>query len=80
MVIAEALKLSGHHISFEEKETPELESLEDTLPNFAEAHRLFLLEAALSNALAMHDLGRLFADGLGCGTIAKDLKLFTIRE
>ena len=33
-------------------------------PSFEEAHRLFLLEANLGNALAMHDLGRMFADGL----------------
>lgn len=39
---------------------------EDTPPDFAQAHRLFLLEAELGNALAMHDLGRMFADGPGC--------------
>lgn len=33
--------------------------------NFKEAHNLFLLEAERGNALAMHDLGRMFADGLG---------------
>jgi hypothetical protein len=33
--------------------------------NFDEAFRLFLLEAESGNALAMHDLGRMFADGLG---------------
>lgn len=33
--------------------------------NFEEAFRLFLQEAESGNALAMHDLGRIFADGLG---------------
>ena len=33
--------------------------------NFEEAYKLFLLESEIGNALAMHDLGRLFADGLG---------------
>ena len=33
--------------------------------NFEEAYKLFLLEAEIGNALAMHDLGRMFADGLG---------------
>lgn len=33
--------------------------------NFEEAYRLFFLEAESGNALAMHDLGRMFADGLG---------------
>ncbi|MDD3228780.1 MAG: MobP3 family relaxase [Oscillospiraceae bacterium] len=33
--------------------------------NFEEAYKLFLLEAETGNALAMHDLGRMFADGLG---------------
>lgn len=33
--------------------------------DFNEASRLFLLEAESGNALAMHDLGRMFADGLG---------------
>lgn len=101
MVITEALRLGGHHFSFEDEAafepvlpddapSPE-ESMEpedvvlhakwskqyklarnylfgsmDTPPDFAEAHRLFLLEAELGNALAMHDLGRMFADGLGC--------------
>lgn len=101
MVIAEAMKLGGHHVSFEDEDAPEPEPLEDvptpddfiepadvvlhaewskqyklarkylfgsedTPPDFIEAHRLFLLEAELGNALAMHDLGRMFADGLGC--------------
>lgn len=131
MVIAEALKLGGHHVTFEDesmREPPadeiqeqeaepevsdeaiselgaELESSEDTIsewqgyryterrsgrrsgqkwwnaqykkarknlyggenqePNFAEAFRLFLAEAESGNALAMHDLGRMFTDGLG---------------
>lgn len=34
--------------------------------NFEEAYKLFLLEAEIGNALAMHDLGRMFTDGLGC--------------
>lgn len=34
-------------------------------PDFAKAFRLFLLEAESGNALAMHDLGRMFTDGLG---------------
>ena len=33
--------------------------------DFAEAMRLFLLEADSGNALAMYDLGRMWADGLG---------------
>lgn len=33
--------------------------------DFAEAFRLFLLEAESGNPLAMHDLGRMLADGLG---------------
>ena len=33
--------------------------------SFEEAYKLFLLEAEIGNALAMHDLGRMFADGLG---------------
>ena len=34
-------------------------------PDFAEAFRLFVLEAQSGNGLAMHDLGRMLADGLG---------------
>ncbi len=34
-------------------------------PDFHEAHRLLLMEANRGNALAMHDLGRMYADGLG---------------
>lgn len=34
-------------------------------PDFPEAFRLFLLEAQSGNGLAMHDLGRMLADGLG---------------
>lgn len=130
MVIAEALKLGGHHVTFEDeamREPPadeiqeqeaepefsdeamselgaELEFPEETIsewqgygyterrssrrsgqkwwnaqykkarknlyggenqePNFAEAFRLFLAEAESGNALAMHDLGRMFTDGL----------------
>lgn len=33
--------------------------------NFEEAYKLFLLEAEIGNALAMYDLGRMFADGHG---------------
>lgn len=101
MVITEALRLGGHHFSFEDEDAPEPEPLEDALPpddfiepadvvlhaewskqyklarkclfgsenrppDFLQAHRLFLLEAELGNALAMHDLGRMCADGLGC--------------
>ncbi len=101
MVITEALRLGGHHFSFEDEAAPEPElsddappteesmepedvvfhaewskqyklarkylfGSEDAPPDFSEAHRLFLLEAELGNALAMHDLGRMFADGLGC--------------
>lgn len=114
MVIAEAMKLGGHHFTFEDEDMPEAsadaipeqkpEPLEeaiperqesayekrrgthsnqkwwsdqykqarkylyggkDTEPDFAEAFRLFLLEAESGNALAMHDLGRMLADGLG---------------
>lgn len=38
---------------------------EENEPDFAEAFRLFLQEAKSGNALAMFDLGRMFADGLG---------------
>jgi len=34
-------------------------------PDFDEAHALLLMEAENGNALAMHDLGRMHADGLG---------------
>ena len=34
--------------------------------NFAQALTLFLQEAEAGNALAMYDLGRMYADGLGC--------------
>ena len=37
----------------------------DTPPDFEEAYRLFLEEAADGNALAMYDLGRIFSDGIG---------------
>lgn len=124
MVIAEALKLGGHHFTFEDEAMVELPAditseqeaevipeqvtdpgfPSDAIPerqaygyaerssrssgqkwwndrykearkklyggeeqelDFAEAFRLFLLEAESGNALAMHDLGRMFADGLG---------------
>lgn len=102
MVIAEALKLGGHHFSFEdeaalEPELPEpvdgepddifmepadtvfraewskqyklarqhLYGSEDVPQDFDKAFQLFMLEAESGNALAMHDLGRMFADGLG---------------
>lgn len=38
---------------------------DDTEPDFEQALRLFLEEAEDGNALAMHDLGRMYADGLG---------------
>lgn len=38
---------------------------EDVPQDFDKAYHLFLLEAEFGNALAMHDLGRMFADGLG---------------
>lgn len=99
MVIAEALKLGGHHFSFEDEDAPEPEpedvqlddafmeaadsifraewseqyklarnhlyGSEDVPQDFDKAYNLFLLEAQSDNALAMHDLGRMFADGLG---------------
>lgn len=105
MVIAEALKLGGHHFTFEDEsmlepvlsqkaeqgifpleEAPDepadvvfraewsenyklarayLYGSDTVERNFNEAFRLFLLEAESGNALAMHDLGRMFADGLG---------------
>ena len=101
MVIAEALKLGGHHVLFEdeaasEPEPPEpadesdetfmepadvgfraewsqqyklarkyLYSSEDIPQDFDKAYCLFLLEAESGNALAMHDLGKMFADGMG---------------
>lgn len=37
----------------------------DIAQDYAEAYRLFLTEAESGNALAMHDLGRMCADGLG---------------
>lgn len=37
----------------------------DQPPDFQRAHTLFLEEAREGNALAMHDLGRIFMDGLG---------------
>ena len=103
MVIAEALRLSSHHFSFEDEAVPEPElpesddihademllepadtvfraewnkqyklarehlyGSEDVPQDFDKAYSLFLLEAESGNALAMHDLGRMFADGLGC--------------
>jgi TPR repeat protein len=39
-------------------------------PDFVQALRLFLEEAGGGNALAMHDLGRMYADGLGVDTDA----------
>ena len=37
---------------------------EDVPQDFDKAYQLFLLESESGNALAMHDLGRMFADGL----------------
>ena len=34
-------------------------------PDFDKAYELLLAEAGTGNALAMHDLGRMYADGLG---------------
>lgn len=102
MVIAEALKLGGHHFLFGDETVPEPElpepaddepeesfmepadvvfraewsdqykqarkylyGSEDVPQDFDKAYHLFLLEAESGNALAMHDLGRMFADGLG---------------
>lgn len=114
MVIAEALKLGSHHISFED-DFPETEVSDDIMAeqvqdipaeaipekyesseaitargngqnwwskeyklarqylyggddvvqDFSEAYRLFFQEAETGNALAMQDLGRMYADGLG---------------
>ena len=38
-----------------------------TKPDFERAHELFLQQAQSGNALAMHDLGRMYTDGLGVG-------------
>lgn len=38
---------------------------EEVEQDFAEAYRLFVQEADTGNALAMHDLGRMYTDGLG---------------
>ncbi len=38
---------------------------DDMEPDFEQALRLFLEEAEANNALAMHDLGRIYTDGLG---------------
>lgn len=38
---------------------------DETEPDFEQALRLFLKEGEGGNALAMHDLGRMYADGLG---------------
>lgn len=38
---------------------------DDAEPDFEQALQLFLEEAETGNALAMHDLGRMYADGLG---------------
>nr|WP_304052983.1 MobP3 family relaxase [Enterocloster clostridioformis] len=121
MVIAEAMKLGGHHFTFEDEGAPEPESaadpaelVEPTAPEdeevpepdwtpferesgryaggsgrntmwsdrykkarlflfggtdteqyFEQAFALFLQEAESGNPLAMHDLGRMFAYGLG---------------
>ena len=112
MVIAEAMKLGGHHFTFEDEQmsepvatdvslgseeppapvdvdwTPDTRTShsadrndlwsnrykearrylfgdEATAQDFAKAYDLFLQEAESGNPLAMHDLGRMFADGLG---------------
>ncbi|RJR14396.1 sel1 repeat family protein, partial [Candidatus Parcubacteria bacterium] len=38
---------------------------DDMEPDFEQALQLFLEEAGTGNALAMHDIGRMYADGLG---------------
>ncbi|MFR2755384.1 MAG: MobP3 family relaxase [Eisenbergiella massiliensis] len=38
---------------------------DDVVQDFSEAYRLFFQEAETGNALAMQDLGRMYADGLG---------------
>ncbi|MBR0596429.1 MobP3 family relaxase [Sinanaerobacter chloroacetimidivorans] len=120
MVIAEAMKLGGHHFTFEDEDALESEGAvnpaelmeisvsedremlepdgtlpesyrrssgndehstmwsdrykearkilfgdKDTEPNFEKAFALFLEEAESDNPMAMHDLGRMLADGLG---------------
>lgn len=40
--------------------------------DFSEAHALFLAEAECGNPLAMYDLGRMVADGLGCDADAEE--------
>ncbi len=103
MVIAEAMKLGGHHFTFEDEQMteppeplitesvsemeqpqdiPEDLSLHATWSktykqakqylfggaveqDFEKAFQLFLQEAESGNALAMYDLGRMCADGLG---------------
>lgn len=108
MVIAEAMKLGGHHFTFEDGQMPEpmvadiflepeepsapvdvdahiwrsagrsslwsdrykearsyLFGDEAAAPDFAKAYDLFLQEAESGNPLAMYDLVRMFADGLG---------------
>ena len=39
---------------------------DSTLQDFEKAYQKFLQEAEQGNGFAMHDLGRMFADGLGC--------------
>jgi hypothetical protein len=40
-------------------------------PDFDEAHRLLIMEADNGNAFAMHDLGKMYADGLGVAADAE---------
>lgn len=140
MVIAEAMTLGGHHVTFEDDQMPEpvetdtpeeqkepsaSEDTETAMPEWmprareprgtgdssmwsvrykearkylfgdknskpdsAKAYGLFLKEAESGNPLAMHDLGRMFADGLGRGIntvsaqewYAKALNVFHMTE
>ena len=42
------------------------------LQDFEKAHELFLVEAEADNPLALYDLGRMSADGLGCEADAEE--------
>ena len=52
---------------------------DDIEPDFEQALFLFLAEAETGNALAMHDLGRMYADGLGV-EIDKELSFSWYRK
>ena len=61
---------------------------DSTLQDFEKAYQKFLQEAELGNGFAMHDLGRMFADGLGRDAdvrlaqkwYEKALEAFLVRE